>query len=147
MYELVGYTFPGPRFPPCLNNIPGQDKYEYFFQNYCVMEDRREYQKSPRLEQSFFMEKFHELSAGLDTEYPVSNATECLGRLRGSEIFSIGDLLSGYWQIPMDEASIYLTAFSSPYGQHEHCVMPMGCVGSANTFCRIMNKVGADLVH
>ena len=80
-------------------------------------------------------------------EYPVSNANECLRRLKGSQIFSIGDLLSGYWQIRMDEDSIYLTAFSSPYGQHEHLVMPMGLVNAVNTFCRVMNNVGEDLIH
>ena len=26
MYELVGYTFPGPRYPPCFNNIDYQPK-------------------------------------------------------------------------------------------------------------------------
>ena len=80
-------------------------------------------------------------------EYPVSNANECLRRLKGSTVFSIGDLLSGYWQIRMDEDSIYLTAFSSPHGQHEHLVMPMGLVNAVNTFCRVMNNVGEDLIQ
>eukprot|EP00943_MAST-04B_sp_MAST-4B-sp1_P000828 g828.t1 len=52
--------------------------------------------------------------------YPVHNAQDNLEKLGGSTLFSAMDLLSGFWQINLDETSREKTAVSTPYGLFEH---------------------------
>ncbi|CAK8692643.1 unnamed protein product [Clavelina lepadiformis] len=73
--------------------------------------------------------------------FPVPRIDDSLDELAGCEYFSTLDLKSGYWQIPMDEASREATAFTSHVGLFEFNVMPMGLCNSAASFQRLMRIV------
>ena len=72
--------------------------------------------------------------------YPLPNITEILDQLGRSKYFSVIDLCSGFHQIPLQEESKPLTAFSFQ-GHYQYKRLPMGLKGSPATFQRLMNNV------
>lgn len=79
--------------------------------------------------------------------YPVHNVQDNLEQLRGSVLFSTMDLLSGFWQVSLDENSREKTAVSTPLGLFEHIVMPMGLCNAPQTFTRTMDGILGDLTE
>lgn len=77
--------------------------------------------------------------------YPLPRIDESLDRLSGAEWFSCVDLNSGYWQVEVDEADRYKTAFTSRRGLFEFRVMPFGLCNAPATFERLMELVLAGL--
>ena len=58
--------------------------------------------------------------------FPLPNIEDIYTWLTGKCIFSIIDLLSGYWQVPMHESSRRYTAFITHRGLYEFLVLPFG---------------------
>ncbi|XP_059474872.1 uncharacterized protein LOC132196326 [Neocloeon triangulifer] len=73
--------------------------------------------------------------------YPLPHIQDVLDSLQGSKFFSTLDLDSGYWQIPMDEASKEKTAFSTPFGQFQCLRMGFGLVNGPSDFSALMDAV------
>ena len=61
--------------------------------------------------------------------------------MKYSQIFSTIDLAKGFLQVPLEEKSRPLTAFSTHAGHFQFKVAPMGLRNSPLTFCRLMNIV------
>ena len=61
-------------------------------------------------------------------------------------IFSTIDLQKGFLQVPLEENSRPLTAFSSSKGHYQFKVAPMGLMNSPLTFARLMNLLMQDLM-
>ena len=61
--------------------------------------------------------------ATVTAQFPIPIIGDLLTRLKQSAIFSIIDLKSGYWQIPVKEADRWKTAFVTPIGLFEWNVM------------------------
>ena len=58
------------------------------------------------------------------TRLPTPEETfSSIGR---ASVFSKLDLKCGYWQLPLDEQSSYLTTFNTPKGRYRYNVMPFG---------------------
>ncbi len=55
--------------------------------------------------------------------------------------FTSLDLLSGFWQIPMDDKPREITAFSTPNGHYEWLRLPMGLRNAPLTFQRMVNTL------
>jgi hypothetical protein len=56
-------------------------------------------------------------------------------------VFSKFDMKSGFWQIQIDEADKYKTAFTVPFGHYEWNVMPFGLKNAPSEFQNIMNEI------
>ena len=65
----------------------------------------------------------------------IRDAVDCLA---GSSWFSVIDLKSGFYQIPMREQDKEKTAFTCPLGFYELQRMPQGVKGAPATFHRLM---------
>ncbi|XP_059055505.1 uncharacterized protein LOC131849440 [Achroia grisella] len=76
--------------------------------------------------------------------YPLPRIEDQLDQLAGSKMFISLDLASGYYQIPIAEASQEKTAFVTPDGQYQFTRMPFGLVNAPSVFQRTMNKILAD---
>ncbi len=78
-------------------------------------------------------------------QYTVPRIEDALACLNGSKWFSVLDLRSGYYQIPMSEADQEKTAFICPVGFYQFQRMPQGICGAPSTFQRVMEKTVGDM--
>ncbi|MCP3664083.1 MAG: RNA-directed DNA polymerase, partial [Gammaproteobacteria bacterium] len=77
--------------------------------------------------------------------FAIPRIEDILFSLGQTKYFSSLDLLSGYWQVEMDENDKQKTAFSSYFGGlYQFEVMPMGLVGSGATFQRLLETIFRD---
>jgi hypothetical protein len=70
--------------------------------------------------------------------YWLPRISDLLARVNVAELCSKIDLLYGFCQIRMREADVQRTAFTTPYGNSEFRVMPMGLCGAPSTFQYLM---------
>ena len=77
--------------------------------------------------------------------YPLPRVDDTLDTLSGSKWFSTLDLISGYWQVEVEEKDREKTAFCTPDGLFEFKVMPFGLCNAPATFQRLMDMVLAGL--
>jgi hypothetical protein len=73
--------------------------------------------------------------------YPLPRVDDYLHALENNRWFSLMDLTSGFWQIPMHEEDAGKTAFLSHAGLYEWTRMPMGPCNSPAVFQRVMDIV------
>jgi hypothetical protein len=78
--------------------------------------------------------------------YPIPLVADIFDQLAGSTLFSLMDLRSGYWQLPVHEDSIKKTAFVCHRGQFEWLRMPFGLTNAPSIYQRAMNQVLAPLI-
>ncbi len=78
-------------------------------------------------------------------QYTVPRIEDALACLNGSKWFSVLDLRSGYYQIPMSEADQEKTAFICPVGFYQFQRMPQGICGAPSTFQRVMENTVGDM--
>ena len=75
--------------------------------------------------------------------HPLPKTKEILDQLNGAKIFTTIDLLSGFYQIQMDEKDIQKTSFCTHRGLFEYLRIPMGLCNSPATFERLVEQVFA----
>ncbi|XP_055345010.1 uncharacterized protein LOC129592891 [Paramacrobiotus metropolitanus] len=73
--------------------------------------------------------------------YPLPNPNELLDACAGNKYYGKMDLQSGFWQIPMDPASINKTTFVTQDGMYRFKRMPFGVCNGPATFQLYMDKV------
>eukprot|EP00731_Ephydatia_muelleri_P007369 Em0003g1617a len=73
--------------------------------------------------------------------YPLPRVDDSLEALSGSRWFSTLDLLSGYWQVEIDEKARPKTAFTTGEGLFEFRVMPFELWNAPAVFQRLMDLV------
>lgn len=78
-------------------------------------------------------------------QYTVPRIKDALACLNGSKWFSVLDLRSGYYQVPMGESDKEKTAFICPLGFYQFNWMPQGVSGAPATFQRIMKRTVGDM--
>lgn len=78
-------------------------------------------------------------------QYTVPRIEDALHSLSGSRWFTVLDLRSGYYQIPMSDADKEKTAFICPVGFYEFERMPQGICGAPATFQRVMERTVGDM--
>ena len=73
--------------------------------------------------------------------YPLPRIDDHLTALGDSKIFTVFDLVSGFWQIGVNEEDKHKTAFICSEGLYEYERMPMGLSNSPATFQRLMQQI------
>ena len=77
---------------------------------------------------------------------PLPHICETLERLTGAPHYSIFDMNSGFWQVPMDKESKQYTAFTlGSMGLYECESMPFGLCNAPPTFQRLMQNCLGEL--
>jgi len=71
----------------------------------------------------------------------MPDLNKMIRQMWGVKIFSIFDLWSRYWQVPLDENARKYTVFRTRRGLFQFRVLPFGLKNSPMTFVRLMNEV------
>ena len=78
--------------------------------------------------------------------HPLPRIDDTLEALKGPKYFSMLDLKSGYWQVPIKEEHKLKTAFRTSSGQlYELSQLPFGLCNAPATFGRLMDNVLSGL--
>ena len=73
--------------------------------------------------------------------FPTPDVRDILQKVGKAKFISSFDARSGYWQIPMEEKSQWLTAFACDEGLFEFKRMPFGLKSASITFTRAMGEL------
>lgn len=77
--------------------------------------------------------------------FPLPNIEDSIQRLSNMKYFSVLDLSSGYYQLPVSECSKKYTSFVTPDGQFQFNRMPFGLTNAPSVFQRMMNSLCRDV--
>ncbi|CAB4030046.1 Hypothetical predicted protein [Paramuricea clavata] len=78
--------------------------------------------------------------------YQLPTQQEITSRLTDAKFFSKLDANSGFWQMPLDEESSYLSTFNTPFGRYRFTVIPFGVVFAQEVFHKTVNEKFHDLL-
>ncbi|XP_063951721.1 uncharacterized protein K02A2.6-like [Lytechinus pictus] len=73
--------------------------------------------------------------------YPIPVIDDILPNLAKAKVFTVLDAKDGFWQVKMDEASSYLTTFSTPFGRYRYKRMPFGISSAPEEFQRRQHEI------
>ena len=73
--------------------------------------------------------------------WPMPNLTDYVEATGGAKFITVADIQSAFWQLPMAEKDIPLTAFSTPAGKYCFKVLPFGLSCSPWAYMNMMSKV------
>ncbi|KAG8187926.1 hypothetical protein JTE90_027700 [Oedothorax gibbosus] len=73
--------------------------------------------------------------------YPISASERLFTNLQGCTVFSFLDAKNGFWQLPLEDASSYLTTFTTPWGRYRFLVLPFGLNNAPEEFQRAMEEI------
>ena len=77
--------------------------------------------------------------------YPMPTIDQALEQFSGATVFSVLDLNSAYYQIPLSAKSRRITAFCTPFGLFEFNKLPMGISVGCQGLSRVVDELFADL--
>ena len=70
----------------------------------------------------------------IDNRQPLPNIRELMDTIAVAKYYSSWDLISGFWQIKIEEGDKAKTAFSTSWEYYEYNVMFFGLKGALTTF-------------
>ena len=76
--------------------------------------------------------------------WPMLKIKDIFSQLNNTKYFSTVDLQAGDHHIPLDEASILKTAFTSPFGKYEYIKVPFGPAQAPAYFQELMTGILKD---
>jgi hypothetical protein len=77
--------------------------------------------------------------------YPLPLIEQLVDKVGNAKFLTKLDMVRGYWQVPLDSASIPICGFVTPFGHYRWLFMPFGCRNAPATFSRLVTKLLADL--
>ena len=73
--------------------------------------------------------------------FPLPTIEEVTGRMPNAKVFSVLNAKSGFWQIPLDEASSLLCTFNTPHGWYKFKRLPFGIKSAPEVFQKHMKQL------
>ena len=73
--------------------------------------------------------------------HPLPKVDVTLAQLAGATVFSKLDANCGFWQIPLDETSLHLTTFITPFGSYCFNKFPFGISSAPEHFQQCMGEI------
>ncbi|GFX59106.1 uncharacterized protein K02A2.6 [Trichonephila clavipes] len=73
--------------------------------------------------------------------YPIPTADALITKLQGGKVFTILDAKNGFWQLPLDEESSYLTTFCTLWGRYRFLVLPFSLNSAPEEFQKAMDEI------
>ena len=77
--------------------------------------------------------------------YSIPTPGEIVAKLHGSKYFSTLDATSGFLQIPLDDASSYVTTFATPSGRYRFLRLSFGIKSAPEVFHRTIVEMFHDI--
>ena len=77
--------------------------------------------------------------------YNLPRCDDLLDKLAGKPLYSTFDAFSGYYSVAMEDSSVLLTAFQTPFGTFVWNVMPFGLKNAPAVYSRLTDMVYGDL--
>jgi hypothetical protein len=77
--------------------------------------------------------------------YPMPTIEQAFEQFGGAGVFSVLDLNSACYQIPLSFRSRRVTAFCTPFGLFEFNMLPMGISVGCQGLSRVFDELFADL--
>lgn len=73
--------------------------------------------------------------------YKMPTVNELITRLSNAKFFTKFDLKKAYFQISLNKNSRYITAFNTPFGIYQWCVLNMGLCASSEIFQKVIEQI------
>jgi len=77
--------------------------------------------------------------------YPLLTIDQAFEKFNGAFVFSVLDLNSAYFQVPLSSRTRRVTAFCTPFGLFEFNKLPMGISVGSQGLSRVVDELFADL--
>jgi hypothetical protein len=77
--------------------------------------------------------------------FPLPRIEELLDRVGQAKYLTKLDMVRGYWQVPLDSASIPVSGFVTSFGHFRWRYMPFGCRNAPATFSRLVMKLFVNI--
>ena len=77
--------------------------------------------------------------------FPLPRIEELLDRVGKAKYLTKLDMVRGYWQVPLDSASIPISGFVTTFGHFRWRFMPFGCRNAPATFSRLVSKLFVNM--
>ena len=79
--------------------------------------------------------------------FPLPRIEDLVDRVGRAKFLSKIDMTRGYWQVPLDDTSVPVSAFVTPTGHFQWKFMPFGLRNAPATFSRLVDKLLKGLEH
>ena len=73
--------------------------------------------------------------------HPLPTIEDIATRLHGARLFTVVDVLSGFWHVELDHESSKLTTFHTPFGRHCWLRLPFGVSSASEVFQRRIHEL------
>jgi len=73
--------------------------------------------------------------------YPLPRIEDLIDRIGRAKFLTKLDMTRGYWQVPLDEKLVPVSAFVTPFGHFQWRYMPFGLRNAPATFSRLVSKL------
>ena len=120
---------------------------EYMLQNGIIEPSQSQWSSPcvlvPKSDSTYrFCTDFRKVNSVTKTDsYPIPRIDDCIDRIGHFRYVSKFDLLKGYWQVPLTERAKEVSAFVTPDGLFQYCVMSFGMKNAPTTFQRMINDL------
>ena len=74
------------------------------------------------------------------SEYPIPTVDHLLTEINNAKVFTLADIKSAFWYVPLDEPSSLLTTFNTPVGRMKWNRMPFGISVAPEEFQRPIDE-------